>query len=87
VAQSNEHSLMSIRNSVYLSTNHQGHINLCVLEQRLDHVKNWKGELEVKRSELENEIDATEVYINRIEKRIQSLQDNLHIAQTTLANR
>jgi chaperonin cofactor prefoldin len=53
----------------------------------LDHVKNWKGELEVKRSELEKEVDATEVYLTRIEKRLQSLQDNLHIAQTTLANR
>jgi chaperonin cofactor prefoldin len=53
----------------------------------LDHVKNWKGELEVKRSELEKEVDATEVYLTRIEKRLQSLQENLHIAQTTLANR
>lgn len=53
----------------------------------MDHIKNWKGELEVKRSELEKEIDATEVYLNRIEKRLQSLQANLHIAQTTLANR
>jgi chaperonin cofactor prefoldin len=53
----------------------------------LNHVKNWKGELEVKRGELEKEIDATKVYITRIEKRLQSLQDNLHIAQTTLANR
>ncbi len=53
----------------------------------MDHVKNWKGELEVKRGELEKEIDATEAYVVRIEKRLQSLQDNLHIAQTTLANR
>ncbi len=58
-----------------------------LIDQRLDHVKNWKGELEVKRSELEKEIDATEVYHTRLEKRLQSLQDNLHIAQTTLANR
>jgi chaperonin cofactor prefoldin len=60
---------------------------LCLLDQRLDHVKNWKGELEVKRGELEKEIDATETYAVRIEKRLQSLQDNLHTAQTTLANR
>jgi DNA-binding XRE family transcriptional regulator len=53
----------------------------------VDHVKNWKGELEVKRSELAKEVDATETYLVRIEKRLQSLQDNLHIAQTTLANR
>ena len=53
----------------------------------MDHVKNWKGELEVKRTELEKEVDATEVYLTRIEKRLQSLQENLHIAQTTLANR
>jgi chaperonin cofactor prefoldin len=53
----------------------------------LDSVKNWKGELEVKRNELEKEIDATETYVVRIEKRLQSLQENLHIAQTTLANR
>ncbi len=53
----------------------------------MDNVKNWKGELEVKRSELEKEIDATETYLVRIEKRLQSLQENLHIAQTTLANR
>jgi chromosome segregation ATPase len=53
----------------------------------VDNVKNWKGELEVKRSELEKEIDATETYLVRIEKRLQSLQENLHIAQTTLANR
>jgi len=53
----------------------------------LNHVKNWKGELEVKRNELEKEIDATKVDINRIQKRLQSLQDNLHIAQTTLVNR
>ncbi len=59
----------------------------CLIDQRLDHVKNWKGELEVKRNELEKEINATEVYINRIEKRLQSLQDNLHIAQTILVNR
>ncbi|CAF3728072.1 unnamed protein product [Adineta steineri] len=57
------------------------------LEQRLDHVKNWKGELEVKRTELAKEIDATETYLVRLEKSLQSLQDNLHIAQTTLANR
>jgi len=57
------------------------------IDQRLDNVKNWKGELEVKRSELEKEVDATELYLVRIEKRLQSLQDNLHIAQTTLANR
>ncbi|CAF1285728.1 unnamed protein product [Adineta steineri] len=56
-------------------------------EQRLDHVKNWKGELEVKRTELAKEIDATETYLVRLEKSLQSLQDNLHIAQTTLANR
>ncbi|CAF3873458.1 unnamed protein product, partial [Adineta steineri] len=55
--------------------------------QRLDHVKNWKGELEVKRTELAKEIDATETYLVRLEKSLQSLQDNLHIAQTTLANR
>lgn len=87
---------MSIRNSVhiYLLIRRLNAVeltprslNLLCLEQRSDHVKNWKGELEVKRSELENEIDATEVYVNRIEKRLQSLQDNLHIAQTTLANR
>lgn len=57
------------------------------LDQRLDHVKNWKGELEVKRSEIEKEVDATETYLVRLEKRLQSLQENLHIAQTTLANR
>ncbi len=57
------------------------------IDQRLDHVKNWKGELEVKRTELEKEVDATETYLVRIDKRLQSLQDNLHIAQTTLANR
>ena len=57
------------------------------LDQRLDHIKNWKGELEVKRTELAKEVEATEVYLGRIEKRLQSLQDNLHIAQTTLANR
>ncbi|CAF0989856.1 unnamed protein product [Adineta ricciae] len=57
------------------------------LDQRLDHVKNWKGELEVKRGELEKEIDATETYLVRVEKSLQSLQDNLHLAQTTLANR
>lgn len=57
------------------------------IDQRLDHIKNWKGELEVKRTELAKEIDATEVYLTRVEKRLQSLQDNLHIAQTTLANR
>jgi DNA-binding XRE family transcriptional regulator len=60
---------------------------LLSIDQRLDHVKNWKGELEVKRSELAKEVDATETYLVRIEKRLQSLQDNLHIAQTTLANR
>ncbi len=58
-----------------------------LIDQRLDHVKNWKGELEVKRSELHKEVDATETYLVRIEKRLQSLQENLHIAQTTLANR
>jgi len=57
------------------------------LDQRLDHIKNWKGELEVKRSELEKEVDATQTYLLRLEKRLESLQDNLHIAQTTLANR
>ncbi len=57
------------------------------IDQRLDDVKNWKGELEVKRSELEKEVDATETYLVRIEKRLQSLQENLHLAQTTLANR
>lgn len=62
-------------------------IELCYLDQRLDHIKYWKGELEVKRSEIEKEIDATEVYLVRLEKRLESLQDNLHIAQTTLANR
>ena len=64
-------------------------MTLCIshLDQRLDHIKNWKGELEVKRSELEKEVDATETYLVRLEKRLQSLQENLHIAQTTLANR
>ena len=57
------------------------------IDQRLDHVKNWKGELEVKRGELVKEIDATETYLVRVEKSLQSLQDNLHLAQTTLANR
>jgi hypothetical protein len=57
------------------------------IDQRLDHVKNWKGELEVKRTEVEREIDATETYFVRLEKSLQSLQDNLHLAQTTLANR
>lgn len=57
------------------------------IDQRVDHVKNWKGELEVKRGELEKEIDATETYLVRVEKSLQSLQDNLHLAQTTLANR
>ena len=57
------------------------------IDQRLDHIKNWKGELEVKRSDLVKEIDATESYLVRVEKRLQSLQDNLHIAQTTLSNR
>ncbi|CAF2824714.1 unnamed protein product [Rotaria sp. Silwood2] len=60
---------------------------LYAINQRLDHIQNWKGELEVKRSELEKEIDSTETYLVRIEKRLQSLQDNLHITQTTLANR
>ncbi len=60
---------------------------LNLLDQRLDNVKNWKAELEVKRGELEKEVDATEVYLLRIEKRLQSLQDNITIAQTTLANR
>ena len=40
----------------------QGSSFVFLIDQRLDHVKNWKGELEVKRSELEKEIDATEVY-------------------------
>jgi peptidoglycan hydrolase CwlO-like protein len=60
---------------------------ICCLDQRLDHIKNWKGELEVKRTELEKEIDATSTYLVRLEKCLQSLQNNLHIAQTTLANR
>ena len=50
-------------------------------------MKNWKGELEVKRTEIAREIDATETYLVRVEKSLQSLQDNLHLAQTTLANR
>ncbi len=60
---------------------------LLSIDQRLDHVKNWKGELEVKRTEIEREIDATETYFVRLEKSLQSLQDNLHLGQTTLANR
>ncbi|CAF0720415.1 unnamed protein product [Adineta steineri] len=36
-------------------------------------------ELEVKRSELDKEIDAIEVYLVHLEKSLQSLQDNLHI--------
>ena len=69
--------------------NQTGQVCRCFpfVDQRLDHVKNWKGELEVKRGELEREIDATETYFVRIEKGLQSLQDNLHITQTTLANR
>ncbi|CAF0849894.1 unnamed protein product [Adineta steineri] len=42
------------------------------LKQRLDHVKNWRGELD-------KEIDAIEVYLVHLEKSRQSLQDNLHI--------
>ncbi|CAF0835213.1 unnamed protein product [Didymodactylos carnosus] len=57
------------------------------LDQRLDHIKNWKGELEVKRTDIVKEVDATEVYLVRLQKGLQSLQDNLHIAQTSLANR
>ena len=66
---------------------HRSIFSCILLDQRLDHIKNWKGELEVKRSEIEKEIDATEVYLVRLEKRLESLQANLHIAQTTLANR
>ncbi|CAF4370041.1 unnamed protein product, partial [Rotaria sordida] len=43
-------------------------------------------ELEVKRSEIEKEINTTEIYLIHIEKYLQSLQNNLHITQTTLAN-
>jgi len=57
------------------------------LDQRLNDIKYWKEELEVKLDDVFHEIEALEEYRKRVEKVIESIQEPLHIAQTCLANR
>jgi len=57
------------------------------IDQRLNDIKYWKGELESKLDGLYKEIDSLEVYKKRVEKAIDAVQEPLHIAQTCLANR
>ena len=53
----------------------------------MNDIKYWKGELEKKLDDVYKEIDSLEVYKKRIEKAIDAVQEPLHIAQTSLANR
>lgn len=57
------------------------------LDQRLNDIKFWKGELEDKLDGVFHEIDALEAFKKRVEKAIESIQEPLHIAQSCLANR
>lgn len=57
------------------------------LDQRLNDIKYWKGELEAKLDGVFHEIDALESFKKRVEKAIESIQEPLHIGQTCLANR
>lgn len=57
------------------------------LDQRLNDIKYWKGELENKLDQVFHEIDALDSFRKRVEKAIESIQEPLHIAQTCLANR
>ena len=56
-------------------------------DQRQNDIKYWKGELEKKLDDVYKEIDSLEVYKKRIEKAIDAVQEPLHIAHTSLANR
>ncbi len=58
-----------------------------ILDQRLNDIKFWKGELEDKLDGVFHEIDALEAFKKRVEKAIESIQEPLHIAQSCLANR
>ena len=53
----------------------------------MNDINYWKGELEQKLDDLYKETDALEVYKKRVEKAIDAVQEPLHIAQTSLANR
>lgn len=57
------------------------------LDQRVKDITYWKEELEKKLDQVFKEIDVLEAYKRRVEKAIDSIQEPLHIAQSSLANR
>jgi len=57
------------------------------MDQRIVDIKYWKAELEQKLDGIYKEIDTLECYKTRVEKAIESVQEPLHIAETSLANR
>lgn len=56
-------------------------------DQRLEDINFWKSELEIKLSEITDEIDILLEYKSRLEKALQACDEPLAISQTCLLNR
>lgn len=73
--------------SIYAKIEERFSSSVHILEQRLDDIKYWKGELEQKLDNLKVELDALIAFRNRVAQALESTADPLHIAQQCLANR
>lgn len=61
--------------------------SILTTEQRLEDIKFWKSELEIKLSEITDEIDILLEYKSRLEKALQACDEPLAISQACLLNR